>query len=50
MCCKPNSGLFQIIHNFLKNPFFQINEFMCPADMSVGTGQIKLETIGVINT
>lgn len=50
MCCKSNKDIFQIIHNFLKNPFFQINEFMCPADMSLNEGQIRLDTIGVINT
>lgn len=50
VCCKPNRGLFEIIHGFLANPFFQINEYTCPyTPTALITSEIKLSSISVIS-
>lgn len=51
ICCKPNHNIFEIIHSFLSNPFFQINEYICPPEQSQNgfkASLITLPTIGIL--
>ena len=49
ICCKPDRSIFQIIYNFLSNPFFQINEYSCPPDSTpVSSAEVILPILGVI--
>lgn len=49
VCCKPNRDIFEIVHSFLANPFFQINEYTCPqAAAGFKVSQITLPSLGFI--